>query len=358
MRLRLSSHLAVAGLLLLISAGVTGCVSMKPVTGGVLTTTYDQRFTDEAIVRDWEAMDALRMRIAAIRSQAPFIYVVTRAEAELNYSVEEYEENDQTGILDPLLIDAARLTASQEPGFRGELDLSLPELPGVTKMSQELLTMTEGAKANPLTLICAGEPIARLEAGLLMLAHEEYEVEVGLNTPEHTAPYELMVAQLAADLREALKSPACAPPAVEPPVIPPVVIVPPPAPHPRIPNFTLSAEVLFPFDTCGEGDILPKGKAELDAFGALLKESPDRWDALVVSGHTDRLGRYDYNLKLSMCRADTVRAYLTEHFQIPPERISARGWAHLKPVVYCTGPRNDKLKACLQPNRRVEIEVK
>jgi OOP family OmpA-OmpF porin len=331
---------------------LAGCVAMTPVTGGVMSTSYEQRFTDEAIMRDWGAMDALRGRIAAARLRDPSNYAVTRAEAELNFAIDEYEENDRTGVLEPLLNDARRMVDSREPGYSGPVDLSLPMLPGVKETRQDLRDLTKQAKADKATLECAGESIARLETGLLMLAHEQYEVSVGLNTPEHIGPRELLVDQLAAALREAMKAPACTP------SLAPVQENKPAAMPAVISSLTLAASVLFPFDTCGEVDMLPEGRAQLDNFGTLLVQNPDIWRRLVVSGHTDRLGRNEYNIKLSMCRAETVRLYLVKNFRVPPERIEARGMAFLEPLVFCTGPRNDRLKACLQPNRRVELEVK
>jgi len=331
-----------------------GFVGMTPVTGGVLTTTHNQRFTDEAIRRDWEALDALRSRIAAARLRATLGYAIARAEGELNFAIEEYEENDRTGILEPLLNDARRLVITQESGSAGKVDLSLPVLPGVTAVRADLWQLTQQAKDDPATLDCAGEAIARLEVGLLELAHEQYEVDAGLNTSEHVGSYVMLVDGLADDLRERMNAAACRP---SPPPPSEVSIAVPAAPV-KIRGITLSASVLFAFDKCGEAEISPEGRAQLDRFGAELVKQPDAWRRLVITGHTDRLGRHKYNLRLSLCRADAVRNYLVKKFGLPAGRTEARGMAAAQPVVFCSGPFNDKLKACLQPNRRVEIDIK
>ena len=103
--------------------------------------------------------------------------------------------------------------------------------------------------------------------------------------------------------------------------------------------------------------MLPEGRAQLDAFGAALAHDPASWQRLVITGHTDRLGRHDYNLKLSQCRAETVRDYMQRKSGLAADRLESHGLGAMQPVTFCTGPVNDALKACLQPNRRVEIEV-
>jgi OOP family OmpA-OmpF porin len=76
-----------------------------------------------------------------------------------------------------------------------------------------------------------------------------------------------------------------------------------------------------------------------------------------VSGHADRLGTEKYNQKLSERRAQTVKAYLARQ-GAPADRIAALGFGETKPVKVCPDQKNRKaLIACLQPNRRVEVEV-
>lgn len=322
--------------MLLSVLNLAGCVDMAPISGGVLSTTYEQRITDEAIARDWAAMDALRVRIAAARPRAPLAYAIARAEAELDYAVEEYEENDRTGLVEALLNDARRMLVTQEQG-ETEIDLSFPEMPGVRMIREDLWLQADRVKHNPAMLHCAGAPVAQLEAGLLELGHEQYEVEKGLNSPGHAEPYANQVDQLGRALADAISD--CT------------------APPPRALHI-LAASALFHFDRYAASDILPEGRVLLDRFGDDLKSNRDIWQRLVIIGHTDRLGRHAYNLTLSQRRAETVKAYLVQHFGLSPDRIETRGVAAIKPIVFCTGPENDALKTCLQPNRRVEIEVR
>jgi OmpA-OmpF porin, OOP family len=122
-------------------------------------------------------------------------------------------------------------------------------------------------------------------------------------------------------------------------------------------RFRLGADALFAFDKAGPADILPAGRRELDALAGELKGRYKRIDRIVVVGHTDRLGGDGYNQQLSMARAATVRDHLAAQ-GIPVQSIRAFGVGKTQPVAQCADslPRQE-LVACLQPNRRVELEV-
>lgn len=330
----------VAACLGFVMLGIAGCVSMDPVEDRVLSTRYEQRFTDEAIRRDWAAMEALRARIDAARPAHVSSYALWRAELELDLAVDEYQENDRTTIADALLDDARRLVAGLEGPAPGGPGLALPDLPAVKRVRQELWSEIERARSDPVLLECAAEHVARLEVGLLELGHDQWEVEAGLNSPDHAEPCPLQpfVDDLAASLRQAVA--ACSAPR-----------------PPSVERIVLGAEALFRFDRCGFEDMLPEGRARLDELGKSLAAESQSWVKLVIAGHTDRLGRHAHNLPLSRCRADTVRDYLVQRHGLPAERIATYGLASTRPVKFCTGPAGDALKACLEPNRRVEIEV-
>lgn len=129
-----------------------------------------------------------------------------------------------------------------------------------------------------------------------------------------------------------------------------------PAAAPTTQRYTLSGDALFAFDKYGEGDILSGGRAELDQLAQKLRGF-DRLNRVVVIGHTDYLGSDSYNLQLSQRRAVTIAQYLVNR-GIPANLIEPRGMGESQPVKQCDEKLGrQQLIACLQPNRRVEIEV-
>ena len=132
----------------------------------------------------------------------------------------------------------------------------------------------------------------------------------------------------------------------------PVAAVPPP-PQPVAQKFSLSGDALFAFD---KAVIKPEGKAMLDDLIAKLNGAT--YDTIVATGHTDRIGSDAYNQKLSERRAGAVKAYLMSK-NVQAGRIDAEGKGESQPVTKdCKGPTSPKLIACLQPDRRVDVEIK
>jgi OOP family OmpA-OmpF porin len=152
-------------------------------------------------------------------------------------------------------------------------------------------------------------------------------------------------------------APAPQPAAVTPPP-PAVTPPPPPPPAPRKVTFSAdsSANSLFDFD---KAILKPAGKQALDKFAADLRGA--NVGVITVTGHTDRIGSHAYNMELSTRRAEAVKAYLVESAGIPAGKISAKGTDGSDPVTKpgeCKGKKATKaLIACLQPDRRVEVEV-
>jgi outer membrane protein OmpA-like peptidoglycan-associated protein len=80
-------------------------------------------------------------------------------------------------------------------------------------------------------------------------------------------------------------------------------------------------------------------------------------DAITITGHTDRIGSPTANEALSLQRAQTVREMFVRG-GVDPGVIRAVGAGEKYPVIHCEGTRTTPaLVECLQPNRRVEIEV-
>ncbi len=123
-------------------------------------------------------------------------------------------------------------------------------------------------------------------------------------------------------------------------------------------TITLAADALFDFD---KAVLRPEGTATLDEVVAKAKEL--KLEVILAVGHTDRIGKEGYNQKLSEKRAAAVKEYLVAK-GIEANRVYTEGKGEAQPVTgdKCKnmGPengRNKKLVACLQPDRRVDIEV-
>lgn len=139
-----------------------------------------------------------------------------------------------------------------------------------------------------------------------------------------------------------------------PPPPPPAQPVTPPPEKPLPQKISLSADALFDFDKAA---LKTEGKGRLDDLVHTLQGAA--YDVILVIGHTDRIGSAAYNQKLSLRRANAVKDYLVSQ-GTEQSRISAVGRGKTQPVTKpgeCTGPRSAKLIACLQPDRRVEVQV-
>jgi hypothetical protein len=195
-------------LALALAGSLAGCVNMQPVnaTSRLLTTTQDQRMSDSAIQRDWAALDTLRGRIAKLQNAGTPSYAITRAQGLFDFAVAEYQENDRSGIVEPLLDDALRIVQTLETGASAAADWPLPKFPAVVELRSDLWQQVLLAKKDLLTLKCAGSPIARLEVALVELGHKQHETDAGLNQPDHPQPTLAQVEVFATELTRAIKA--------------------------------------------------------------------------------------------------------------------------------------------------------
>ena len=155
----------------------------------------------------------------------------------------------------------------------------------------------------------------------------------------------------------AVYNPECDPAPVKvadatPPALPP----PPPAagPTPAGGKVTLDADTLFDFD---KAVLRPAGKTALDDFLEQMKSITP--EVIIAVGHADRFGSDAYNQSLSERRAASVKTYLMSK-GVEANRVHTEGKGEMQPVTKagdCAGAKSAKVIACLQPDRRVEIEV-
>jgi OOP family OmpA-OmpF porin len=136
---------------------------------------------------------------------------------------------------------------------------------------------------------------------------------------------------------------------------PPVVVPPAPAPAPApvaapvaVPiseKVSYSADAFFDFD---KAVLKPEGKAALDDLGSKLQGI--NLEVIIAVGHTDAIGTDAYNQKLSVRRAEAVKAYLLTK-GVEANRVYTEGKGEKQPVA------DNKSTSGRAKNRRVEIEV-
>jgi OmpA-OmpF porin, OOP family len=183
------------------------------------------------------------------------------------------------------------------------------------------------------------------------------DVSNGLVTGSSTETIGNNILSLGGFVRFGAPAPVVAEAAPEPAPIPVVEPTPEPAPapkcEPKIDTITIDAEKLFGFD---KANLQADGKAALDEAAEQIKANP-KITNVIVTGHTDRLGSYEYNQKLSERRAKQVADYLATK-GVSSNILTPTGRGESVPVVACEGIKNRKaLIECLAPNRRVTIEA-
>ena len=125
-------------------------------------------------------------------------------------------------------------------------------------------------------------------------------------------------------------------------------------PKPAGEKITVAADALFDFN---KAVLRPEGKAKLDEL--VSKAKAIKLEVILAVGHTDRIGSDAYNQKLSEKRAAAVKEYLVAK-GIEANRVYTEGKGEKQPVTgdKCKGDKKTKaLIDCLQPDRRVDIEV-
>ncbi len=146
--------------------------------------------------------------------------------------------------------------------------------------------------------------------------------------------------------------PAPAPVVAPKPAPAPAVVAPAPkpapAPAPQPPaatKVTYAADAFFDFD---KAVLKAEGKAKLDDLVGKVKAI--NLEVIIAVGHTDAVGDDAYNQKLSVKRAEAVKAYLVTK-GIEKNRVYTEGKGEKQPVA------DNKTKEGQAKNRRVEIEV-
>ncbi len=122
-------------------------------------------------------------------------------------------------------------------------------------------------------------------------------------------------------------------------------VAPPAPPKPIVEKVNFAADAFFDTD---KAVLKPEGKAKLDDL--VSKMSGISLEVIIAVGHTDSQGSDAYNQKLSVRRAEAVKAYLTSK-GIEANRVYTEGKGESSPVA------DNATKEGRAKNRRVEIEV-
>jgi OOP family OmpA-OmpF porin len=129
---------------------------------------------------------------------------------------------------------------------------------------------------------------------------------------------------------------------------PPVAAAPAPAPVPpavAASKVTFAADAFFDFD---KYVLKPEGRAKLDDLVSKIKDV--NLEVIIAVGHTDSIGTVAYNQKLSVRRAEAVKAYLVSK-GIEKNRVYTEGKGKSQPIA------DNRTAEGRAKNRRVEIEV-
>jgi OOP family OmpA-OmpF porin len=141
---------------------------------------------------------------------------------------------------------------------------------------------------------------------------------------------------------------ALVPPAAVAPTAPPGAVTPPPA-TPQPPTVaskvTFAADAFFDFD---KSVLKPEGRAKLTDLVEKIRGV--NLEVIIAVGHTDSIGSDAYNQRLSVRRAEAVKAFLVSK-GIERNRVYTEGKGEKQPVA------DNRTKEGRAKNRRVEIEV-
>jgi OmpA-OmpF porin, OOP family len=351
---------------LLIPLALVGCAQTAtkneaPGSGSQSTglAAQQQRITDDQVFSDRKTIDALQQRLRKL-SQAGVAqnnYSLAKAQCWLDTAKTQYHENDRTGYIEESLTESQKIIQALEANKSANIGFETPLVARSTRLRDDLWLALGKYKSNSATLICNARTVACAEVRLVRAGHAEEQTGWRAATPH--------IMMVEDGLRRAgSEAAACVPAmaAVAPRAVAPAAPATAPAAAPVVrevtkETFVILGDALFKFDKSGRDEMLPGGKERLAAVASRLK-SYQSIANLTVAGHTDRLGTDAYNDPLSARRAATVAEYL-KSLGVNAAKTDAVGKGEREPVTTQCSDKQPRaqLIACLQPDRRVTIEV-
>lgn len=350
------------GLLAALAAGALR--AQAPTPAPVLLTPPRERISDEAIAADQRGYEQLQRRIQALNDRGRPVrdYHLSKAQCWLDVSFHEYSRNDRSPFPQQALTEAEKLIAGMERSV-SPLPTDTPRVNGAALLRQDLWDAARALRGHA-GFACAAQKVACAEVELVHAGNEFNQQQW-----RHAKPYVQIAEDLLGEAR--VLADRCLPPAPPPPPPPPTppaaVVAPVPVPVPREAppapvvelRQTIQAVVLFNFDRWQRSEVRPFSVLQLEDAVRRAREGGMTIEAVMLSGHADRLnrtGENDYNQRLSERRTQTVREMLVA-MGVDGALIATTSSGDAQQVVGCearfTG--QTELRECLLPNRRVEV---
>jgi OmpA-OmpF porin, OOP family len=323
------------------------------------------RITYSGVLADRKSIDALQDRLRKLSEVGvpQNNYSLAKAQCWLDTAKTQYHENDRTGYIEESMTESQKIIQALEANKAAKAGYETPLVARSTRLRDDLWAELSKFKGNDSTMVCNARTVACAEVRLVRAGHAEEQTGWRAATP-HVMMVEdgiRRAGQEAAACAAPVVARAAPAPAVAPSAAPAVAAAPTAAAAPAIvktkETFVLLGDALFKFDKSGRDQMLPGGKERVAQIADRLKRYQSL-DTVAVAGHTDRLGSSQYNDPLSARRANTVLTLL-QSLGINAAQSSASGKGEREPVTTtCSNslPRA-KLIECLQPDRRVTIEV-
>lgn len=348
------THITVPILLSVLT--LAGCASVSdglPTAQNSGLSPQAARITDERILGDRKTMEVVQQRLRALNEAGvpQNNYALAKAQCWLDTAKTQYHENDRTGYVQASLLESVKIVQALEADKNAKAGLDTPLVANSTKLRDDLWAKLSGYKSNAATLSCNARTVACAEVRLVRAGHAEEQTGWRQATP-HVAMAEDAVR------RAGEEAASCKPPVVVAAPAPAPASMPAPVAAPVVQkeSVTLLGDALFKFDKSGRDDLLPGGLERLREVAERFKQYRTI-ESISYTGHTDRWGTDAHNDALSLQRANTVRAYL-ESMGVKAGTTATEGRGKREPMVECsTQPPKAQQVVCLQPNRRVTIEV-
>jgi outer membrane protein OmpA-like peptidoglycan-associated protein len=338
------------------SSGVFKNEAPGPAAQATGLNPQQARITDESILSDRRTLEAVQLRLRRLNEAGipQNSYPLAKAQCWLDTAKSLYHENDRTGYIEESMTEAVKIVQALEADKSATAGFDTPLVARSSMLRNDLWAELSAYKNQPATLACNARTVACAEVRLVRAGHANEQtgwrqatphvqmVEDALRQAKTEADSCLQTAQLALRAGQAGVATAAAASAGQ-------VI--------SRQTYVVLTDTLFKFDKSGSEDMIPGGLQRLADVAQRLKAYPSI-QTLTVLGYTDRLGTDDYNDKLSQARAKTVQTYL-ESLGVRSASVAAQGKGKRDPVSKdcSTSASREQQIVCLQPDRRVTIEV-